>query len=66
MPQVIDDMPTLTQVENASAHEIVAWHLFLRPTMSNEELPTVKLIAARYDRMSPDTRERITARLRAS
>lgn len=64
MPEIIDEMPTMTQVENANPDEIVAWHLFLRPTMSNEELPVVKAIAAKYDRMAPDTRESITARLR--
>jgi hypothetical protein len=61
---IIDEMPTLSQVQAASAHEIVLWHLYLRPTASNSELDVVKAIARRYDAMPASMRERIAARLR--
>lgn len=61
---IIDEMPTLTQVQNASAHEIVLWQLYLRPTASNAELDVVKAVTRRYDAMSPATRESIARRLR--
>lgn len=57
MSRVIDEMPTLTIVENASDYEIVCWHLFLRPTWFNEELIVVKAITQRYDRMPSSARE---------
>ena len=64
MAHVIDEFPTLTQVASADAIEIVRWHLFLRPTMANEELDIVKAIARRYDAMPAATREAITNRVR--
>ena len=47
----INNMPTMTQVENAEPYDIVRWQHYLRPTFSNEELPVVKAIARRYDAM---------------
>lgn len=61
---VIDEMPTLTQVEQADAEQIVEWHLYLRPTMMNEELDIVKAIARKYDAMPPQMREGFAQRLR--
>jgi hypothetical protein len=55
--RIIDQMPTLAQIENATDYEIVAWHLFLRPTVSNSELVFVKAVAARYERMPSTIRE---------
>ena len=60
----IDQMPMLTEVENASPYQIVCWHLYLRPTFSNDELIVVKKVAQRYDAMSPDLRARWVARAR--
>jgi hypothetical protein len=53
----------LGQVEKATAHEIVAWYFYLRPTMSNDELPIVKAIAGRYERMDSGTRDALRARV---
>jgi hypothetical protein len=64
MSYIIDEMPALTQVQSASAHEIVLWQFYLRPTLSNDELGIVKAIARRYDAMSPATRESIARRVR--
>lgn len=64
MTRVVDEMPTPGQVEAAGAREIVRWHLYLRATMSNEELLIVKAIARRYDQMPSAIRERLTAALR--
>lgn len=64
MSYVIDTMPTLTEVENATPRQIVEWQLYLRPTMSNEELPVVKLIAMKYDQLPPNVREHHGAELR--
>lgn len=62
--QIVDQMPTLAEVEAAGGYQIVVWHLFLRPTMSNDELAVVKAIAARYDRMGPAEREAHAAQAR--
>lgn len=64
--QIIDEMPTLTEVENADRQQIVKWHLFLRPTMSNDELPIIKKIAQRYEQIPSEVREGITMRLRTA
>ncbi len=64
MTRIIDEFPTLTQVENATDYQIVCWNFYLRPTMMNEELVVVKTIAQRYDRMPSSVREAhmVTAR----
>jgi hypothetical protein len=59
---VIDEFPTLTQVENAEPYEIVCWYLYLRPTFTNDELPIVKQISHRYDAMPAPVREELVAR----
>lgn len=64
MPRIIDEMPTQAQVSEADVYDIVRWHLFLRPTMSNDELVVVKAIAQRYDAMAPSVRESCTLRAR--
>jgi hypothetical protein len=64
MGRIIDEMPTQQQVLSAEPYQIVAWHLYLRPTMSNDELHIVKAIARRYDAMVPSERERHTTRAR--
>lgn len=64
MARIIDEMPTQTEVENADAYQIVEWHLYLRPTMMNEELNIVKAITQRYDRMPSSVREAHAARAR--
>jgi hypothetical protein len=62
--RIIDTMPTLTEVENADRRSIVDWYLHLRPTMFNEELVIVKLIARRYESMAASERERWTTDIR--
>jgi hypothetical protein len=62
--RMIDEMPSIGEVEDAEQYQIVAWHLFLRPTLMNEELSVVKAIAQRYDRMSAVEREAHAARAR--
>lgn len=57
--RIIDEMPTIRQVEDADSYQIVRWHHFLRPTMSNEELPIVKMIARRYDAMPEGQRAQL-------
>jgi hypothetical protein len=64
MSHIIDEMPTLAQVQVASAHEIVLWQFYLRPTISNDELGVVRAITRKYDAMSPATRESIGRRVR--
>lgn len=61
---VIDQMPSISEVECAEPYQIVAWHLFLRPTLMNEELVVVKAIAQRYDRMAAEQRQAHAARAR--
>lgn len=62
--RIIDEMPTQTEVENALPQDIVRWHLFLRPTMANDELYIVKAITQRYDRLPAEARERLAGQLR--
>jgi hypothetical protein len=62
--RIIDEMPSLGEVSTAEDYRVVQWHLYLRPTASNEELGIVKAIAGRYDRMSPTVREAHAARAR--
>lgn len=64
MNQIIDTMPTLGEVESADQLQIVRWYLFLRPTMSNDELVIVKAIAARFERMPESSRSALIARAR--
>lgn len=64
MSRIIDEMPTQTEVENADSYKLVCWHLFLRPTMMNEELNIVKAIAQRYDRLPSSVRQAHGARAR--
>jgi hypothetical protein len=54
---VIDEFPTRADVLAAGGYRIVEWHLFLRPTMTNDELDIVKAIAQRYERLPASTRE---------
>lgn len=61
---VIDEMPTIGEIESATEEEIVEWHLYLRPTVMQEELHNVKAITLRYEQMAPSTRERIQRELR--
>jgi hypothetical protein len=61
---IIDEMPTMTQVENADAYQLVKWHLWLRPTMMNSELDVVKAITRRVDNMNGMTRDGLVARAR--
>lgn len=62
--RIIDDMPTMTEVENATAYEIVCWHHYLRPTMMNDELVVVKAIARKYDSLNEMTRTGLVNRAR--
>lgn len=64
MTLIIDEMPTFGQVEHADAEQIVTWHLFLRPTMANEELDIVKAIARRYEMLAPSLREILVGQAR--
>lgn len=64
MSYIIDEMPTPMEVAMASAHEIVLWQFYLRPTVSNDELIIVRAIARKYDAMAPATRESIGRRIR--
>lgn len=64
MKKIIDEMPAMGDVERAEPYQLVCWHLYLRPTMSNDELPIVKAIARKYDAMPPGDRERLSARAR--
>lgn len=64
MTRIIDEFPTLTEAENASAYDLVRWHHYLRPTMSNDELPTVKVIARRYLEIPETIRAGLVARAR--
>jgi hypothetical protein len=61
---IIDLFPSLREVQSATAEQIVAWHVRLRPTMFNEELPVVKAIARRYDALPEGTRTPLTIRER--
>lgn len=65
MTHVIDDMPTMSEVENAEPRQLVEWYFYLRPTIANEELNIVKAIAARVDRLPGSVRQRLQNELRA-
>lgn len=54
--QIIDEMPSLRDVETATPAQLVAWHHRLRPTMMNDELVIVKAIARRYDAIPENVR----------
>lgn len=54
--RVIDEMPDRRAVQAADDYQLVCWHLFLRPTMNNDELDIVKAIAARYERLTVGAR----------
>lgn len=62
--RVIDDMPNMTDVENASAYQIVCWNHYLRPVMSNDELPVVKAIDRKYQQLNEITRNGLVVRAR--
>lgn len=62
--RIIDDMPTMGQVENAEPYQIVCWHHYLRPTMMNDELIVVKAIARKYEAMPESVRTGLVARAR--
>lgn len=62
--RIIDDMPTIGQVEAATGYQLVCWHHYLRPTMFNEELFVVKAIARRYDSMPEALRTPLVERAR--
>lgn len=64
MRHVIDEMPDRATVIEATPEQIVEWHIYLRPTMANEELDIVKAIAQRYDRLPASVREHYAAVLR--
>ncbi len=64
MNRVIDEMPTMGDVERAEPRQLVEWYLYLRPTMLQEELDIVKAIARRYEAMSPSLREQLQGELR--
>lgn len=64
MTRVIDEMPTRQQVINAEPYQLVCWHLFLRPTMMNEELDIVKAITRRYDNLPEGVRSTLGAQAR--
>jgi hypothetical protein len=61
---VIDELPTRAQVLAAGDYQLVRWHLFLRPTASNDELDVIKAIAMRYDRLPAAAREAHASRAR--
>lgn len=61
---IIDEMPTMRDVEQADPRQLVAWHLYLRPTMMNEELDIVKAIARRVDALPQSVREAAQEALR--
>ena len=60
--RVIDEFPTPQQVREASEYEIVCWYFYLRPTMSNDELPILKAVAGRYERMNSNLRDTLRQR----
>jgi hypothetical protein len=62
--RIIDEMPTLSDVEAADAYTIVCLNHYLRPVMSNDELVVVKAIARRYDNLNDMTRAGLVARAR--
>lgn len=62
--RIIDEMPTMTQVENAGPYEIVCWNHYLRPTMMNDELIVVKMIARKYDAIPESQRTGFVRRAR--
>lgn len=62
--RIIDDFPTLSQVETAKPYDIVCWYLCLRPTMTHEEMPILKAIARRYDDLHDQARQEMVARAR--
>jgi tyrosine-protein phosphatase YwqE len=62
--RVIDEMPTMQQVEDAGAYEIVCWNHYLRPVMSNDELVVVKAIDRRYQQLNEITRNGLVVRAR--
>lgn len=64
MRYVIDEMPTQHQVENATAEQLVAWQLYLRPTMHQDELQIVKAIDRRYNALAGSVREAMQRKLR--
>jgi hypothetical protein len=57
-------MPTLADVENAGAYEIVCWNHYLRPVVSNDELVIVKAIDRRYQQLNEITRNGLVVRAR--
>ena len=61
MPQIIDEMPTLTQVEQADPAQLAQWYFYLRPIMSNDEMVVVKTVARRFDALPDETRQRAQA-----
>lgn len=54
----------MRQVEEADALQLVCWHLFLRPTWTNDELPIVKSIARRYDAIPDAQRQGLITQAR--
>jgi hypothetical protein len=61
---MIDEFPTLSEAENADAYQLVCWHHYLRPTMINAELDTVKVIVRRYYELPENVRSRLVVRAR--
>jgi hypothetical protein len=62
--QIIDEMPTMRQVEEAPPYQIVVWNHYLRQTMMNEELIVVKAIARRYEELNEMLRTGMVNRAR--
>jgi hypothetical protein len=60
----IDEMPTMSEVENADNYRIVCWHHYLRQSIFNDELVVIKKIAQRYDQMNVSTRANLVSRAR--
>jgi len=62
--RIIDEMPSMADIEAADAYQIVCWHHYLRPTFSNDELVFVKAIARKYDNLNDMTRAGLVNRAR--